>query len=256
MSNIMLDAFLSMLPEGSAWEFSDSDDFLNALSENYENVRQYLSNLSTIRDPMKTTLLSDLEREFGILSDSRLSENDRRMILSSRKFNNGVNGTADLLQQKLDAAGFDVLVHKNDPPVDPAQFIDESYQMVAGGFNAYAGRSDAYAGKLGGEYLLNGNLVNQAPDYLSSAGNMYAGNTVAVAGQYDDFIETPYTNTTPTDSTTWGFIFFVGGTATRNVDGELTNIELATVPSKKKNELKKIILRYKPIFTWCGLVIA
>ena len=53
-----------------------------------------------------------------------------------------------------------------------------------------------------------------------------------------------------------GLVFFVGGDATRDAQsGELTQIEFADVPEARREELRRIIVKYKPIHSWGALLI-
>lgn len=59
----------------------------------------------------------------------------------------------------------------------------------------------------------------------------------------------------PSDSGYWPLVFFVGGEATRDVvTGEITAIDPLTVALSRRDEFVSIIMRYKPIYTWCAFV--
>jgi len=248
------------LPKGAAWEPKTNgnyDKVISATGEIIKEICERAENARHVRDPQNTFLLDDLEREFGILKNEAFTEQQRRDNLSAKINMVPGNGTADDLQSALDAAGFDLQVHKNNPAVDPAIFLDQAFQMVAGGDNAYAGRPDAYAGRIGGELLVNGSVFEQVEAYLMQANGStsYAGNSNAISGYFESIKRTPIEYTIPTDPDTWGFVFFIGGDATRNVSGELTDIEQAEVELVRKEELKRIILSIKPMYTWAGLII-
>lgn len=217
MSDELMRALVDdLLPPGALWLPEDDEGFdqlLDAISQNSEEVRIFLATLASIRDPLLTPILEDLEREYGILSDDRLSEETRRMRLNTFVFKGQSSGSEDNLQNVLRDAGFDVLVYQNDPAVDPAILLDQSFQMVAAGFNAFAGRADAFAGRLGGELLVNGAIFSTLPDYLPVAGNLYAGDG-QTAGEFDDMRIIPFEYQIPTDPDAWPFIFFVGGART------------------------------------------
>ena len=135
-------------PDGPIWEpeeLAEFDLLLDGIADNLEVVRVFLSTLSEIRNPNKTIILSDLEREYGIPTNLILSEETRRMRLAELVFGADGNGTEDDLQTALRNVGFDVFVYQNDPPVDPAILLAQLFQMVAGGANAFAGRADAFA---------------------------------------------------------------------------------------------------------------
>lgn len=260
MSSVSRDALNSLLPEGAAWEpepEGDYDNLFEGIAENSDYVRDFLSNLSTIRNPLLTFLLPDLEKEYGITPLDSATEAERRQNLLVAKTSNDGNGSNDFLEAQLRASGFDVYVHDNDPPVDPDIFLSQNFAMVAAGGNAYAGRADAFAAIIGGELLVNGPQFAQSPDYdmVANGGFAYAGNSQAIAGHFAILRLDPVVYEVPDDSGYWGLIFFVGGPATRDVDGKLTDIERATVSILRKTEFQNLILRYKPLHSWAGLII-
>lgn len=263
-SRDILDA---LLPGGSIWNVKPDgqmDDLLEALGENDDRLADDLCCLCAIRDPFLTPLLSDLEKEYGVATDLNLSEEDRRLQLASVVYNGENNGSRTDLQNALNDAGFDVQVHENSPAVDPDIFLNSIPFMVAGGDNAYAGFFPttpgvytSIAGKTGGELLVNGAIFKQEPDYLSvaSGDNMFAGNGNAISGRFDALKQTEIIYPIPDDPNSWPFFFFVGGDATRDGSGALTAIAPADVHGERKIAFERIILKYKPIHTWAGLII-
>lgn len=250
----------SLLPKGPIWEPKEGgfyDKLLDGLASGAEYVRADLDDLSEVRNPNTTQVLTDLEREYGFTPNpTNLTEAARRARVSSRKYNLNRNGGLDHLQNALDAAGFDVLVHANDPAVDPAIFLAQAFQMVAGGANAYAGVPGAYASSVGGELLVNGDLVYQIPGFLSQAGSMNAGGENHWAGFGEGVTQVPVQYDIPTSPDDWPLVFFVGGEATRDaLTDELTNIDLGSVPNQRKTEFQQLILRIKPIHTWAALIV-
>jgi hypothetical protein len=247
----------AILPEGTAWIPSpgeDLDSFYDGLALNWETIRAFLEEQSSIRDPHFTPFLEDLEREFGIFTNPNLTEQERRDQLSPVVFNRQNNGSNDNLEDALNDAGFDVQVHDNSPAVDPAIFLDQNFQMVADGGNAYAGRSDAFAGRSGGELLVNGDIFETRKIVTSVAGTFYAGDGTT-AGEYDDLERIEITYDIPTDPDDWPLVFFVGGDATRDGSGALTEIQSVDISQDQEAAFKRIILKYKPIHSWAGLII-
>jgi hypothetical protein len=243
-------------PRGSAWNPAPDEDLdllLDGSAENWEVIRLYLSELSEIRNPATTPFLADLEREFGVFTNPNLTEQQRRDQLTPIVFNRSSNGGVDAMQTALTDGGFDVQVHENSPAVDPAIFLDQDFQMVADGGAAFAGNQDAFAGRVGGELLVNGEIFTTEKIWESVAGTMYAD--TAGAGEYTDFERTLIEYPIPTDPGDWPLVFFVGGDATRGGGGELTDIELAEVPSEQESEFKRIILKFKPMHSWAGLIV-
>lgn len=228
LSNISRALLNTLLPDGIPWnpeKDGDFDRFLDGLSLCLEDVRIYLEQLGYVRDPynIPVELLPDLEKEYGIITKTNISEETRRMQLAAKIFTRDSNGSVDDLEGALRAAGFDVYVHSNSPAVNPQNFLNLNFQVTIGDpVTAYLGDPNAYFGRAGGYLLVNGRDENYS---------------------------------TPLDSDTWPFIFFVGGPAARGVLGQLAIIVRAEIPSERQAEFEKIILQYKPVFTWAGLVV-
>lgn len=259
------DVLNALMPDGPIWEpiaGNDFDNLLEGIAANTENVRARIAQLRDLRNPNKTTILSDLEKEYGIIPVSGATTAQRRQRLAATMFNRGELPTYDLLEQKLQAAGFDVYVHENSPAVDPAGFIERSFQMTAGetlpgGNDSQCGEPEAYCGSIGGYLLVNGQINDQSPNYsiLCDEPLAQCGESLAYAGQYDGITLTPIEYDIPAAAGYWPLIFFVGGEATRNALGEITGIDIAPIPAEREFEFKRIILKYKPMFSWAGLIV-
>jgi len=261
MSNISKKTFLSLLPPGPIWEVKPNgglDQLLNGIAQNSEDVADFLGFLSCIRDPFTTPFLTDLEREYGVITDINITEDVRRQRLAAEKaYPAKRTGSDDDLEIALQKAGFDVQVHVNSPAIDPATILFGDFQMVAGGGAAFAGNQDAFAGIGGGELLVNGEIFTQSPAYeMQAAGSIaFAGNSKAIAGYFNSFNKDVVEYPVPTDPDAWPFIFFVGGDATRNVSGELTEVKAADVPTEREAEFKRLILSIKGMHSWAALII-
>lgn len=251
----------SVLPEGpilTPKADDDLDKFLDVISAGIEDIRIFLEKLAYIRDPYNTFTFSDLEKEYGIITKDNISEEVRIAQLVTKIYEKAGTGSKDNLENALQRAGFDVLVHSNSPAVDPAIFLDQAFQLVCGDpVNAFCGDPNAYCGRVGGYLLVNGAIFTRRPAYLSVGDtlNAFAGDPVCVSGYFLGLIKEEKEYSIPSDPDTWPFIFFVGGEATRGGSGELTDIETADVPTERRQEFENIILAYKPIFTWAGLII-
>ena len=135
MSDLMRAVYDALLPPGSIWtpeEEKEFDQLLDGMAENSEVVRAFLADLANIRRPSKTALLDDLEKEFGIIRNENLADDERRAQIAAIKFSKGGNGDKDFLQTALTTAGFDVQVHENSPPVDPGLLLDSEEYATAG----------------------------------------------------------------------------------------------------------------------------
>ena len=258
--------FDALMPPGPLWVPQDGkglDQLIEGIADNSEDIADFLAQLAHIRNPALTTLLSDLEKEYGIAINTNLTEAVRRMRLATKAFGGTSNGSIDVLQAALDSSSFTQLtVYENNPAVDPAIFLDQIFQMIANGDNAYAGfipvagpPSTAYAGRIGGELLVNGDIFFTAPAYLSQAGDAWAGGLHGYAGRFDEMKTTKLEYDIPIDPDDWPLVFFVGGAATFNPDGSLLTIENADVDAEREQELKRTILSIKPIHSWCGLIV-
>ena len=261
MSEIFKTSHESLLPLGDAWNVKKQgflDKLLDGSAENYQVVKDFLESLKDLRNPLESIIYEDLEKEFGIAKNENLTETERREYLRVKMFSRGGIGSNPDLQTALNEAGFDLFVHDNDPAVDPAIFLDESFVMVAGGGSGYAGRADAFAGRSGGDLLANGDVFIQKATFSSQAGgaSTFAGNSLANAGYFINFVTERIQTPIPTDPEQWPLVFFVGGPAVRDgVTGELLEITLAEIPTQRRIELIKIILRIKPLHTLAGLII-
>ena len=247
-------------PSGPIHEPKESGDMANfrdATAENLNTIRTNIKNLGSVRDPENTDDLAALEKEYGIVFNPNLTEQERIDNLKASVFKKKSVASDDDLQARLDAAGFDLTVYNNSPngpAVDPAIFIDQNFIMGAMFGDYYAGNTNAYAGRVGGSLLVNGRIFNQRPAYYG-AGIIYAGNDLASAGYYERLEQTLKEYAIPADSGAWPLIFFIGGPATFNPDGSIASIQQGFVAETQRTELESIILKTKPLFTWCGMII-
>lgn len=251
-------------PEGPPHEPKEDgfySKWRDATAINYEVIRQAIIDLKFVRDPSHTSVenLSNLELEVGITRNTNLTETQRRELLESEIFKKATTGNDDDLQTLLDKAGFDLTVYQNSPDgpaIDPAILIDQNFVMQANEGDHYAGNDNAYAGRIGGELLVNGKKFEQSTDpAYFGAGTMWAGNTNSVAGYFETLRKTKIDYQPPTNPEDWPFVFFVGGDATFNPDGSILDIEQGFVLSTQQHQLETLILKFKPLFTWCGLIV-
>ena len=261
----------SLLPPGALWRPEPDESFyqqLDGIADIVEDQRPTIDSLADIRVPSKTPVFTDLERNYGISPNSLISMDDRIARLEQKVYQGSRVNSIDDVQGDIDRAGFDLQIHKNDPPVDPATFLAGNFQMVAGGSNAYAGFNDgvnvlSFAGRFGGELLVNTPIITQAKAFVMQAGGSvgYAGYTSdgvsseAVSGYFLDYNRVELTYPIPTDPQFWGKIYFVGGDATRNVAGELTEIQAGMVDLNRKDELRTLLLSSKTLGAWAALII-
>ena len=243
-------------PNGQLANFREGD------AQILTDIRVNVKSLAFIRDPANTPALSDLEHDYGITPADNISEADRRDILKTSRYPRATTGNDDDLQMLLDKAfGVGVLfVYNNSPDgpaIDPAPILDASFQMTAkGGTNYYAGNDEAYAGRIGGYLLVNGDVFDQSPD-IFGAGEIWAGNDNAVAGYFEALKQTQVEYPLPTNSDDWPFFPVVGGVAViEGVTCERLDIEQAVIPAAQKKRLDDIVLRFKPMFDSVGMIVS
>jgi len=241
-SSIIRAALDALFPPGELWNPEDGESFdqqLDGISDTIEDVKSTIDSLEHIRNPYKTPVFTDLERNFGFLPNDDIDLDIRQKRLATRIYKKDrVNAVQDL-QNDLTSAGFNVLVHQNDPPVDPALFytppakilVNTPIRIQLQATTMQAGASVAYAG------------YNEGGGYFSCA------------GYFEYYIDRFLQYFLPTDPKYWPMIFFVGGTATRNPSGELTSIAFADVDSNRQVELDETILRAKSLGIWCVLIV-
>ena len=77
----MYDILKKLYPNGKAWDFEgDADKLIEAKSDNFQDVKDFIKKLSLIFDAQSSIMLSDLEREYG-LSPNGQTEDIRRQRL-------------------------------------------------------------------------------------------------------------------------------------------------------------------------------
>ena len=176
----------SLLPAGSAWfvkSGGDLDKLIEGVGASLDDIRDFLADFARVRDPGQTPILADLEREYGIIPDPNLTEEQRRDLLNGVVYAAPGFG-ADYLQAKLRAAGFDdIFVYQNEgPAVNPAFYVEGTYAAWCGGEDSFCGSATAYCGfDSGGGQL----LINDRPDDATTG--------------------------IPDDATLCHLVFFVGG---------------------------------------------
>jgi hypothetical protein len=230
--------------------------FIKGLSALPQDLKEYIQNIYLDLFPDTTRLLDKWNETFGIGFPAKI-EDDQRMDLDTTWKAQGGQGF-EYIQNVLNNAGFDVQVHENNPPVDPDLFLNSIPIMVANGPAAFAGNDQAFAGKTGGDLLVNGPIVTNTPIYESICGgaNIVCGNDRAVCGQFDKFGTEDKIYQITDDPDLWGAFFFIGGDATRNaITHELETIENIDIPIERKPEFIRLILKLKPVQTWAGLMI-
>jgi hypothetical protein len=254
----------SLLPNGSIFcpmQDGDFDLFLDGLSENTEDIKDFLLQLSDLRNPALTPLLIELEQEYGLYNQNTLSNLTRRQKLLSKMFAQDQPGTSMAVQNALWIAGFtNVYIYQNSPASNPSSFTTQDFQCVCGDpLNSFAGDPGAYAGQTGGILLVNGKNYTQSPHYLSVCGNNingFANDPNMVCGWYDELNQDLITYDPPTDPGVWPLCFFVcGQNIVRDINGFIITAPFVNIDNNRKDEFETIILSYKPIHAWAIMII-
>lgn len=129
------------------------------------------------------------------------------------------------------------------------------WEEQLGGVLAFCGAQE------GGVYVVNGDVVTQAPAYLGCGHAEMCcgfeptggGDSTAVCGRYVTLIYSPVVIASPGTPGTWPLVFFVAGGATLDADGYITDIVRADVPSNLRNLLVELVMRWKPTHSWALL---
>lgn len=197
MSLTYKDILSSLLPDGALWRPAPGlglDKFLEGMGNNEERIRQFLVNLAHIRDPDKTIVLSDLEKEFGIKTNNNISEADRRAQLAGVMYARRANGSRDFLQDQLQRAGYPLQVYDNAPATDPEPLIFDLAQIYCGDTLAQCGEPLARCASFNGELLVNGSIGQNIILYTVRCGEALAqcGEPTALASNFSGVSVVPY----------------------------------------------------------------
>jgi hypothetical protein len=103
---------------------------------------------------------------------------------------------------------------------------------------------------------VEGDRFNGRPAYPGAGTGMtaLAFPSKSCAGYYNGYAGYENEYTAPIPKPFWTFVFFVGGTATRNEDGSLASVGTVSVPVNRRQELHRLILRAKPLWSWAGML--
>jgi len=233
----------NLFPKGAAWSFTkDFTLLLNAIGKNYEQIVASGESAAFITDAFKTTLLDEMLFEYGISKNDLLDEKTQRDRLFAIQTALGAQGP-DYLQDRLQAAGFNLYVHQvsvvgtpaaifGEPEAvfgepdfvfgdaarvfSPSELLAVGYYLIFGEPEAVFGEPGMIFGQRGGDLIVNGS-------------------------EYDDMIDI---DLVPNNYN--HFIFYIGGPFFG---------EFAQVPSSREDELERLILKYKPLHSWAGLFV-
>jgi hypothetical protein len=246
----------SLLPEGAFWTPAAGDDYdklLQGVSDNSEAVYSVMKNLAYLREPYKTPILEDVEKEYGIYPHWSDTETLRRQRLASRMYQRGKIPTTQSLQEKLRAAGFtDIYVYSNVTGLNPADLIRQGFSMTCGD-GLQAGEPEAVCQNFNGELIVNGDMWKMLPNYVNLAGEFaVCCDPTIQAGDFLTFGENleEVTYSIPTDQHYWKLFFIVSGEALSDSEGNITTFRFYNVPMSRRYEIRRLILQYKSLHAW------
>jgi len=260
-------AALKPIPDGNM------DRLHDGMSDNMQDLFNDLTNLAYIRNPWDCpiVLLPDLEREFGISPNPALTESERRGNLSVICYKHRHSlATAAKLQRALDLAGFGlggyglIVSTNSNPATDPSAIVDKSYQLTAheiGDGDLCAGHSLAFAAQRSGYYLVNGDFYSSSPIYPQAGlvcARAFDGSDSespkSRAGYYESYVYYVNEFVSP-PSGYWPMLFFIGGEVSFNLDGTIAAVSAVWIPSHRRQELHRLVLRMKPLGTWASMIV-
>lgn len=253
ISRAMIDA---LLPKGAIWTPAPGgglDLFLDGNAENKEIIRIALEALATIQIADLTQYLDDMEREYGLIFDDSLSEADRRARLKNAITDNQGFGTDWDMQAKLRLAGFtDIYVYQNDPPVDINQFLGNTPNVTCNHPDATCGNPEATCATSGGELVVNGAIFYNGASFQYPIPVSEYWQNVFFAGGIATFsdITSPDITCSSPEATCGNPAASCGSESTRS---EITAIDQTEIPIERREELRRLIVKYKPIHAWCAL---
>lgn len=225
----------ALLPEGPIWRPDPTGYFeklLQGIANFWEGVYDDMELISHVRDPYKTDALADLERDYGVIPNSALTETVRRQHLASLVYARPDTASWEHVQDALRAAGFDNLyVTPNDPAINP----DE----------------------IGGDLLVNGPIYSyQEPAYYMCCDSdiAFCDNSKAVCDYYLTMSRTEKTYIVPDVYSIYHNCFWVGGEASGWPDSP--TVPEVEVDADRETQLKNLILKHKPVHTWALLRIS
>ncbi len=262
------DVLNALMPPGMLWVVKDDgtlDLMYDGWSATFQTVQEFLASLAYYRNPTLTPDLESLEKEFAVSTDTSLTEDTRRTRLLATMTAGDNTGTIDYLQTKLQASGFNIQVHSNGPTGGVPPYIGSIAGITCGNLEASCGSEVAVCGQIGerpnspavNPTLFIGGVSETTCGNSSAAcgnGDAMFGNVkgdLIVNGDLDDAIP----HVVPSDPGYWPLIPILGGEAVRNDAGELESVSAVTIKASRADELKTLIVRYKPLHSWCGLVV-
>jgi len=130
------------------------------------------------------------------------------------------------------------------------------------GSRACCGDEFAYCCLRGGYYLVNGDKYTLTPAIVGAGqicARAFDGSDALsgeqCAGHYSAYNQYSNEYATPAEAY-WSLIFYVGGNVTRDADTDaIVDVAPVYIPSHRRQELNRLILRFKPLGTWAAMCV-
>lgn len=258
-----LNLYKHLLPRALAWTLTAVKplrQFFEGLS--FAVVKTYFDDIWLDIFPGTTRDITGWEKSFG-LPDYDLTEQERRDRLDARWKEFGGQDPKSI-QDRLQAAGFDVYVHQwwvpgTEPPIGvegcavarnpiPLLKSDISFDMEMGSEVAEMGDPNAEMGP----YLEQPGyiLVNKDSTFDSHA-VMEMGSDEAEMGGDDSemgllVVDTNENIHMTRDQSKWPFFLYIGAE---------TFPDLAQLPASKRAEFEELCLKMRPLQQWLGMLV-
>jgi hypothetical protein len=221
-----------LLPDAAAWRIVTQKvlrKFFSGLAAGVpSDAKIFIDNVYADLRPLTTEALASWEDQFGYEAAS--SDPERRSQLASAWLAQGGQSPRYMQEDVLQAAGFDVYVHDWwDPPGtaprsvrDPRAYTNVPLigTMQCGEDWAQCDEFEAQCDEFlanDPKYLVNENLTPVAPPLI------------------------------PSDPLRWRHFIYIGGA---------TFPDLATIPSGRRTEFERLVLKYRPTNKWVVLLIS
>lgn len=252
--DILTQNLILKLPEGALRQLVDGGDeelLMEALADAIEPGYDAMAALAYTRDPDNTTDLETLEREYGFLPNEKLTEQERRDRIKALKYAKAGSGSGPSLEEALHLAGFTTLiVGEGTQAIDPATFIPAEGEYVVNGFEYLTiqgygigcNETESPPGTFDYDY---GCSKIESPPFSGNYYYPHGCKALASVRQYVNYV--------PTDN--FHLVFYVAQSISYDGSGNITAIIPATIPGYYRDIIREIILRLKPIHTWCYLAV-
>jgi len=227
---MFLRLFQHLLPTGEAWR-TTTDKYLRKLFEGLSGIgsdaKAFLDLVYLDLFPSTTRQLTEWERFYGLAPTIPTTETARRKALAAEWQATG-GQSAWYIQSVLQTAGFDVYAHSawesETPPFvarDPRDWLEASVlgQTQCGEPLAQCGEPEAVCGAtlIGAPtYLVNLDLTSRVAPPL------------------------------PSNPVFWPHFLYIGGE---------TFGDFVTLPTERRHEFERLVLKLRPTHNWVGLFI-